>query len=155
MLELVTETYSSCKHFGPFQCGLHVPGGYGIERLNVGGLCARMARGDSMLSTQNAWPISSLTVRGAQTWQLPCVGERDGSPRVNLARWPFHTSIAWGTPYSTSFARADATVSGRPVMYRDSAMSCGEFVISKCASLELEAETVVTRIASGLQTPAP
>ena len=112
-------------------------------------------QGGSTLSTRNAWPISSVTVRGAQTWQLPCVGERDGSPRVNLTRWPLHTSVAWGILYSTSLTRADVTTSGKPVMFRDSAMSCGEFVISKCASLELEAETVVTRIASGLQTPTP
>ena len=35
------------------------------------------------------------------------------------------TSTTWCILYSTSLARADATVSGKPVMFRDSAISCG------------------------------
>ena len=35
------------------------------------------------------------------------------------------TSTTWCILYSTSLARAEATASGRPVMFRDSAISCG------------------------------
>jgi len=35
------------------------------------------------------------------------------------------TSTTWCILYSTSLARAEATASGKPVTFRDSAMSCG------------------------------
>lgn len=35
------------------------------------------------------------------------------------------TSTTWCILYSTSLARAEATASGKPVMFRDSAMSYG------------------------------
>jgi len=43
------------------------------------------------------------------------------------------TSTTWCILYSTSLARAEATASGKPVTFRDSAMSCG--VCNQCASL--------------------
>jgi hypothetical protein len=58
------------------------------------------------------------------------------------------TSTTWCILYSTSLARVEATVSGRPVMFRDSAMSCT--VRDQPGVLRKRERAVVTRIASGL-----
>lgn len=57
------------------------------------------------------------------------------------------TSTTWCILYSTSLARADATASGRPVMFKDSAMSCR---VRGQHELRINTRMVVTRIASGL-----